>query len=60
MLKALSIVTFVEHWKAYEVVPTNRLILATVHDFYRHGVLHLKQKYDKYYVIERDHVDISF
>ena len=59
VLKALSVVTFVEHWKAFEVVPTNQVILATFHDFYRHSVLHFKQKRDKNYIIEKDHVDIS-
>ena len=60
VLKALSIVAFVEHLKAFEVVPTDQMILATFHNLYRHGVLHLKQKHGKYYLVEKDHVNISY
>ena len=35
-------------------------LLLTYHDFYRSGVLHTKTKHDKHYLIEKDHVDISF
>lgn len=47
LLKALTL-------KAFEVVSTDELILAIYHDFYRHGVLHMKEKHGNYFVIEKD------
>ena len=59
LLRALCVMNYVEHLKAFEVADTSELILATYYDFYRPGVLHLKAKHSKHYLIEKDHADIS-
>ena len=60
LLRALRIVRFSEHLKSFEVEDISELLLVTYHDFYRSGVLHTKTKHDKHYLIEKDHVDVSF
>ena len=48
------VVTYEEHLRAYEVCPTSHQMLATYAHFRRHGVLHLKNKGGKTFVIEKD------
>ena len=59
-LKALVIVRFNEHLKSVDVEDASQLLLVTYHDFYTPGVLHIKAKHGKKYLIEKDHTDVSF
>ena len=53
-LEVLHIVSYVERYRAFEIVHSNDEFLCLFSDFYCHGVLHLKSKHDKSYIIEKD------
>ncbi len=50
----LCIEEFKEHVKAYRVSQKDTVWMGTYHDFYSHGVLHLKHRHGLLYLIEKD------
>ena len=54
MGKKVTIIKFDEHLRAIELVLTENSSLSLSTQLYSHGVLHLKQKEQRYYVVEKD------
>ena len=52
--QVLELLEVVDHLKSLSVLKTNRTMLITYHNFYTHGVLHLKSRNDKLYLVEKD------
>ena len=50
---------FQQHFMAYEVTKSGKTKLCLYDSFARHGVLHLKNKQNSMYIIEKDSADIS-
>ena len=52
VLSVVKIVQYVEHLRAIEIEITDRTLLCLNEDIFRHGVLHIKQKAGRLYIID--------
>ena len=52
VVEVLHVCSFVDHLKAYHVIPTHKYIIVHYNDLYSHGVLHIKEKNSRLYVVE--------
>ena len=52
VVEVLHVCSFVDHLKAYHVIPIHKYIIVHYNDLYSHEVLHIKEKNSRLYVVE--------